>query len=91
MKVDGKWGLAWQTLYPAHKVVARRSVYVECEKSTPWPAPVKSFELVGVRRASFRAPGVGIVDGAAVASGSRSSGTGNATRSPSRTRSTSSR
>jgi hypothetical protein len=67
MKVDGKWGLAWQTLYPAHKVVARRSVYVECEKSTPWPAPVKSFELVGVRRASFRAPGVGIVDGAAVA------------------------
>lgn len=66
-KVDGKWGLAWQTLYPAHKVVARRSVYVECETSTPWPAPVKSFDLVGVHRASFRVPGGGIVDGAAVA------------------------
>ena len=66
-KVDGKWGLAWQTLYPAHKFVARRSVYVSCEKSTPWPAPIQSAELVGVRRASFRVPGVGIVSGAAVA------------------------
>ncbi|HEX3055968.1 MAG TPA: hypothetical protein VHP82_07505 [Gaiellaceae bacterium] len=67
IKVEGNWDLAWQTLYPAHKVVARRSVYVACETSTPWPAPVESVALVGVHRASFRVPGGGVVDGAAVA------------------------
>lgn len=66
-KTDGKWALAWETLNPAHKLVALRSVYVACEEATPWPAPVQSFELVGVKRASFRIPGGGIVDGAAVA------------------------
>jgi hypothetical protein len=66
-KTDGKWGLAWQTLYPAHKFVASRSEYVSCEESTPWAAPVTQFDLVGTRRASFRIPGGGIVDGAAVA------------------------
>lgn len=66
-KTDGKWSLAWQTLYPAHKFVARRSVYVACEQSTPWPAPIQSFDIVGIKRASFRIPGGGIVQGAAVA------------------------
>jgi hypothetical protein len=65
-KVDGKWGLAWQTLYPAHQVVARRSVYVACEQATPWPATTQAFDLVGVRRASFRVPGGPVVEGAAV-------------------------
>ena len=66
-KTDGKWGVAWETLYPAHKVVAPRGEYVACEESTPWVAPAQSFELVGIRRASFRIPGGGIVEGAAVA------------------------
>ena len=66
-KTDGKWSLAWQSLYPAHKFVARRSVYVACEESTPWAAPVQSFDVVGIKRASFRIPGGGIVQGAAVA------------------------
>jgi len=65
-KTDGKWGLAWQTLYPAHQVVARRSVYVACEKATPWPATMQAFELVRVRRARFRVPGGPVVEGAAV-------------------------
>jgi hypothetical protein len=66
-KTDGKWSLAWQTLYPAHKSIATRGEYVACEEQTPWAAPVQSFEVVGVKRASFRIPGGGIVDGAAVA------------------------
>ena len=66
-KTDGKWALAWQTLYPGHKTVAPRSEYVSCEKATPWAAPIQSFDLVGVKRASFRIPGGGIVQGAAVA------------------------
>lgn len=66
-KTDGKWGLAWQTLYPPHKLVAPRSEYVGCEESIPWAAPIQAFRVVGVKRASFRVPGGGIVDGAAVA------------------------
>jgi hypothetical protein len=66
-KTDGKWGLAWRTLYPAHKFVATRSEYVACETATPWAAPINTFDVVGVRRASFRVPGGGIGDGAAVA------------------------
>lgn len=65
-KTDGKWGLAWQTLYPAHQVVARRSVYVACETETPWPAATQAFDLVGVRRASVHVPGGPVVEGAAV-------------------------
>lgn len=66
-KTDGKWGLAWQSLYPAHKLVATRSEYVGCEEATPWAAPIRAFEVAGIKRASFRVPGGGIVDGAAVA------------------------
>jgi len=52
---------------PAHKLVAPRSVYVGCEESTPWAAPIQSFQVAGIKRASFRVPGGGIVEGAAVA------------------------
>lgn len=66
-KVDGKWGLAWRTLYPAHRLVAPRATYVRCEQATPFPAALDSEQIVGVRRAEVHVPGLANpVAGAAV-------------------------
>ncbi|HKT45233.1 MAG TPA: hypothetical protein VJQ85_10560 [Gaiellaceae bacterium] len=65
-KADGKWSLAWDTLYPAHQLVASRATYVRCEESTPFAAPLQSAEVVGVRRAAVHVPGGPTLEGATV-------------------------
>ena len=65
-KTDGKWSLAWDTLYPAHQLVASRATYVRCEESTPFAAPLQSAEVVGVRRAAVHVPGGPTLEGATV-------------------------
>jgi hypothetical protein len=56
-KADGKWGLVWRSLYPAHRLVAPRATYVRCEQATPFIARLDSARVVAVRRALVRVPG----------------------------------
>ena len=58
-KVDGRYGLAWQSLFPMHQKIAPRSTFVRCEEQTPFQLPLKSVHVVGVHRASVRVPGLG--------------------------------
>jgi len=57
-KVDGRWGAAWQSLYPFHKLVASRTTFVRCESATPVPAPLESMRVVRVRRSPVHVPGL---------------------------------
>lgn len=45
-KTHGNWAGAWQTLYPAHKRIASRSIYVRCERETPFPAELKGIRVL---------------------------------------------
>jgi hypothetical protein len=66
-KLDGRWGHAWSTLYPAHQRIAVRPVYIRCERSTPFYARTMVFGVVRARRALVRVPGLAErVPGAAV-------------------------
>jgi hypothetical protein len=49
-KTHGRWGSAWRTLYPAHKRIAPRSMYVRCEGATPFPADLKAIRVLGARK-----------------------------------------
>jgi hypothetical protein len=57
-KVDGDWNSAWQSLYPLHQRIAPREAFVRCETQTPFPAPLESLHVVGVRAAAVRVPGL---------------------------------
>jgi hypothetical protein len=57
-KLDGRWGRAWSTLYPAHQQVAVRPVYIRCERSTPFLAPTLVFGVERVRKTLVRVPGL---------------------------------
>ena len=66
-KVDGKWDLVWQSLYPAHQAEAPRRIFDRCEAGTPFAAPLQGATLAGVRRTAVRVPGqAGTVPGVAV-------------------------
>ena len=66
-KADARWDEAWRRLYPAHRLVAARALYVRCEQATPFPAPLQSLRVLRVRRAAVRVPGLpGPVPGVAV-------------------------
>jgi hypothetical protein len=49
-KTHGQWGAAWRTLYPAHKRVAPRRMYVRCERATPFPAELQSIRVVDAHK-----------------------------------------
>jgi len=57
-KVDGRYGLAWESLFPMHQKIAPRSTYVRCEEQTPVQLPLRSVHVVHVHRASVRVPGL---------------------------------
>jgi hypothetical protein len=56
-KTRGHWGTAWRTLYPAHKRVAPRRMYVRCERSTQFPAPLQHVRVLGAERGLVRVAG----------------------------------
>ena len=57
-KVQGRWGLAWQSLYPTHRAVAPRAAFVLCESQTPLQLPLKSIHVAHVHRAAVHVPGL---------------------------------
>jgi hypothetical protein len=57
-KTAGEWGKAWLTLYPAHQRIAPRQLYVACESSSSFPAPLRSVRVVGARRALVHVAGL---------------------------------
>jgi hypothetical protein len=67
MKVDGRWGVAWSSLYPLHRLVASRSAFVRCETRDPFVLPVDSMRVLRVSRTAVRVPGLArVVSGVAV-------------------------
>ncbi len=57
-KVHGRWGAAWQTLYPFHQRVAPLGTYVKCENQTPFPAPLRAISVESVVRARVHVSGL---------------------------------
>jgi len=57
-KTRGRWGAAWDSLYPFHQSVVSRTAFVRCESTTPFSAPLRSMHVVRVRRADVRVPGL---------------------------------
>lgn len=57
--VRDDYARAWLTLHPAHKAVAPRWDYVDCELLSPVPGDVVSLEVVRVAGTSVRVAGVG--------------------------------
>jgi hypothetical protein len=57
-KVDGRWATAWESLYPFHQLVVSRTVFVHCERATPFSAPLQSMRIVRVRRSPVQVPGL---------------------------------
>jgi hypothetical protein len=49
-KTRGHWSSAWQTLYPAHKQIAPQRIYVRCERSSSFPAPLRHVRVLEARR-----------------------------------------
>jgi hypothetical protein len=58
---------AWQTLHPAHKRVASKWEYVDCELGTPIPGSLVSVKVLRVLDKPVLVPGIWrVVDGKAV-------------------------
>jgi hypothetical protein len=54
-------------LYPYHQRVAIRSDFVYCESTSPFPAQLRSFQVVSTRRSLVHVPGLRrLVPGATV-------------------------
>jgi hypothetical protein len=41
----GRYGAAWEHLYPPHQQVATRTAYLRCEPLTPFPGRISSLEV----------------------------------------------
>jgi hypothetical protein len=57
-KTEGRWAAAWGTLYPAHRRLALRQDFVACERATPFPAELKSLQILRVTREPVVVPGL---------------------------------
>jgi hypothetical protein len=64
--VRDDYARAWLTLHPAHKAVAPRWQYVQCERRSPVPGAIASLRIVGSRNERVLVAGVGRVPGRAV-------------------------
>src|SRR5262249_22259018 len=65
--VADNYAAAWSSLYPAHKRVALRSEYVDCEMQQPVASTLGSIAVVRVRDRKLHVPGEpGRVDAKAV-------------------------
>jgi hypothetical protein len=65
--VRDDYARAWLTLHPAHKAVAGRWEYADCEIMTPIPGRITSLRVTGVTDRRVDLPGVGRVAGKAIA------------------------
>ena len=54
---ENRYGSAWDSLHPSHKLVARRSEYVSCEERTPTLGRVQSVRVLAVTDERIRLPG----------------------------------
>ena len=67
LKSEGRWTAAWRLLYPYHQRIAVRSDFVYCESATPFPAQLRSFQVLRTRRSLVHVPGLQrLVPGATV-------------------------
>ena len=65
--VADDYAAAWNSLYPAHKLVALRKEYVDCELQRPLNSKLGSIDVLGVRDRKLHVPGdEGSVDAKAV-------------------------
>jgi len=64
--VDNDYGRAWQTLHPAHQLVAPLREYVRCEELSPIPGRLTAIAVVAVRDEQLRIAGAAPVDSKAV-------------------------
>jgi hypothetical protein len=55
--VADDYDAAWGSLYPAHKLVAPRREYVDCELRSPVGASLRSIDVLRVTDRSVRIPG----------------------------------
>jgi len=55
--VEDDYAAAWGSLNPAHKEIAPRREYVECELSSPVSSSLKSIDVVRVAERLLRIPG----------------------------------
>lgn len=55
--VDNQYGLAWETLHPAHQRVAPLDEYVACEERSPIPGRLAGIHVLGVRDERLRIAG----------------------------------
>jgi hypothetical protein len=55
--VADEYASAWGSLYPAHKLVAPESEYVDCELKTPVGWNLKSIDVLRVTERELRIPG----------------------------------
>ena len=58
LKNEGNWSAAWNGLYPLHQRVALRRNFVYCEATSPFPAKLEHFQVVGARRSLVHVPGL---------------------------------
>ncbi len=58
LKNEGNWSAAWNGLYPLHQRVALRRNFVHCEATSPFPAKLEHFQVVGARRSLVHVPGL---------------------------------
>jgi hypothetical protein len=54
---QGRYALAWTRLYPAHRAIVPKPVYVACEKRLPFPASFRSAKVVRVQRSMVSVAG----------------------------------
>jgi hypothetical protein len=45
-KLEGRYANAWASLYPSHKLVAPRDLYVRCEARMPFPGRIVSVRAL---------------------------------------------
>lgn len=64
--VRDDYARAWLTLHPAHKAVAPRWAYVDCELLSPVPGDIASLEIVRVADRHARVAGAGLLPAKAV-------------------------
>lgn len=64
--VRDDYARAWLTLHPAHKAVARRWTYVDCELLSPIPGDIVSLKIVGVTGKRVLVAGAGRLPAKAV-------------------------
>jgi hypothetical protein len=57
-KTTGRYARVWDSLYPSHKLIAPRDLYIRCESRIPFPGKVVSVEALSKRPAAVSVAGL---------------------------------